>query len=280
MTSPSTPSSYVAFVGRSNLPTRRSFLVRVRESGALAGVVTLGDIVYRAGCSGFIGYFAFEPCTGKGYMSEGVALVLDSAFDELGLNRVEVNVQPGNVRSLALARRLGFRREGFSRKYLLIDGKFRDHVRTALLAEDWFERSAGLTARPGKRAPSAARTAPRRDRTDARGRRARGARPTTRMARAPLRLTTRASTLRLTLLKGTSRRPISLPSASILTSCQLKLARAAPTPPGNRASCPLGARRRDRARRRRRPSARRASGARAAAASRTGSPSRSSARRT
>ena len=65
------------------------------------------------------------------------ALALDFAFGTLKLHRVEVNIQPVNARSLALVERTGFAREGFSRRYVKIGGRWRDHVRCALLAEDW-----------------------------------------------------------------------------------------------------------------------------------------------
>jgi [ribosomal protein S5]-alanine N-acetyltransferase len=64
-------------------------------------------------------------------------VVLDTVFGELRLHRVEANIQPGNARSIALVRRLGFEKEGYSRRYLLIAGDWRDHERWALLAEDW-----------------------------------------------------------------------------------------------------------------------------------------------
>ena len=72
-------------------------------------------------------------------MTEGMAAALDIAFRKLKLHRVEVNIQPNNARSLALATRSGFTREGFSRRYVKISGRWRDHVRFAMLAEDWQE---------------------------------------------------------------------------------------------------------------------------------------------
>jgi len=78
----------------------------------------------------------FVPHAGRGHMSEGLRLVLRRAFGGLGLHRVEANIQPGNTASRALVRRLGFRREGFSRRYLKIAGRWRDHERWALLRED------------------------------------------------------------------------------------------------------------------------------------------------
>ena len=58
------------------------------------------------------------------------------AFDTLGLHRIEANIQPDKLRSIALARRAGFRREGYSPRYLRIEGQGRDHERWALPAGD------------------------------------------------------------------------------------------------------------------------------------------------
>jgi len=75
-------------------------------------------------------------------MTEALALALAVAFGRLRLHRVEANIQPGNIPSLALVRRAGFRREGLSRRYLRIARRWRDHERWALLAEDWRGRRA------------------------------------------------------------------------------------------------------------------------------------------
>jgi ribosomal-protein-alanine N-acetyltransferase len=63
--------------------------------------------------------------------------VIARAFRTLRLHRLEANIQPGNLASIALVRRLGFRREGLSRRYLKIGGRWRDHERWAILAEEW-----------------------------------------------------------------------------------------------------------------------------------------------
>ncbi len=70
-------------------------------------------------------------------MSEGVSLAIDYAFKTLGLHRVEANIQPDNIASINLVKRLGFTKEGFSRRYLKINGEWRDHERWALTVEDW-----------------------------------------------------------------------------------------------------------------------------------------------
>jgi ribosomal-protein-alanine N-acetyltransferase len=108
-----------------------------RRDDALVGVVNLNEIVRGAFQSAYLGYYAFAPLAGQGLMTEGMALVLRHAFRRLGLHRVEANIQPGNRASRALARRLGFRREGFSPRYLKIRGRWRDHERWALVREAW-----------------------------------------------------------------------------------------------------------------------------------------------
>jgi ribosomal-protein-alanine N-acetyltransferase len=91
----------------------------------------------RALKSAYLGFYAFVGCESQGYMKEGLALVLDAAFSELGFHRLEANVQPTNNASSALVARLGFRREGFSPRYLFIDGAWRDHDRWAILSDEW-----------------------------------------------------------------------------------------------------------------------------------------------
>lgn len=113
-----------------------TYLVRRLDDAALVGVFVLSQIFRKAFQNACLGYYGSVTLAGQGYMAEGLELVLDEAFGPLGLHRVEANVQPGNEASLALARRAGFRREGFSPRYLKIGGRWRDHERHAILAED------------------------------------------------------------------------------------------------------------------------------------------------
>ena len=85
--------------------------------------------------SAYLGYYAFAPHQDQGLMTEGLRLVIADAFGRLRLHRLEANVQPGNKASRRLVRRLGFRREGYSPRYLKIRGRWRDHERWALLAD-------------------------------------------------------------------------------------------------------------------------------------------------
>lgn len=110
-------------------------LVARAADGRIAGVVNLNEIVMGPFQSCYLGYYGMAWCAGQGLMTEAVRLATRFAFDTLGLHRVEANIQPGNLRSIALARRLGFRHEGFSPRYLFIAGAWRDHERWALLAD-------------------------------------------------------------------------------------------------------------------------------------------------
>jgi hypothetical protein len=82
----------------------------------------------------------------RGYMREGMDLVLDEAFGALALHRVEANIQPANHASVALARSAGFRLEGFSPRYLLIGGQWRDHERYAITVDEHAAARAGSEA--------------------------------------------------------------------------------------------------------------------------------------
>jgi ribosomal-protein-alanine N-acetyltransferase len=113
-----------------------TFVCRI-EDGAIAGVINVGPIERRALQSAYAGYYAAKALAGQGYMTEGMGLVLGYAFGELKLHRIEANIQPANEKSIALVKRCGFRYEGFSPRYLKIGGRWRDHERWAILAEEW-----------------------------------------------------------------------------------------------------------------------------------------------
>ena len=152
---PSTTAAYRAYLRRVATESHQTYFVVLRSSNEIAGVITLNEIVRGLFQCAYLGCYAFMPHAGRGYMREGLRLVLDRAFGTLRLHRVEANIQPRNRRSLNLFRRTGFRREGYSPRYLKIHGRWRDHERWALLAEEWRERK-----RSGILDPFAARATP------------------------------------------------------------------------------------------------------------------------
>jgi [ribosomal protein S5]-alanine N-acetyltransferase len=116
------------------------FLVIDDESSEIAGVFNISQIVRGSFQSAFLGYYGSARHAGKGLMREGLQLVLDYAFGPLSLHRIEANIQPGNAASIALARGAGFRLEGYSPRYLLIGGQWRDHERYALTVDEHGQR--------------------------------------------------------------------------------------------------------------------------------------------
>ena len=118
------------------------------ETGAMTGVFTISQIVRGAFQSAYLGYYAHEEFAGQGLMREALEQVLDHAFGALGLHRIEANIQPGNAPSIALARGAGFRLEGFSPRYLLIGGQWRDHERYAITIDEHAAAKAANSQRP------------------------------------------------------------------------------------------------------------------------------------
>ncbi len=133
---PNTRKKFEAYVKRMASDLHRGFLVVLLPSGDLVGAIHLNNLIRGPLQGAFLGYYAFAPHAGKGLMREGMRLVLKHAFQKLRLHRLEANIQPGNHASIRLARRCGFVREGFSRRYLKVGGRWRDHERWAVLAEN------------------------------------------------------------------------------------------------------------------------------------------------
>jgi [ribosomal protein S5]-alanine N-acetyltransferase len=137
---PDTAEAFAEYVAGS---TTRIPLV-VEASGELAGIYTFSQIVYGSFRNAYLGYYAFVPHAATGTMRAAMPSVLRFAFDELGLHRLQANVQPDNVRSIGLLRATGWREEGYAVRYLKIGGRWRDHLMFAILAED---------VRPSRRSP-------------------------------------------------------------------------------------------------------------------------------
>lgn len=130
-------ASFLGYLTRCDGDRSIGFIARERDSGRIVGVINLSEIVRGFFQSAYMGYYAVAGMNGRGLMSEAVGLVVTYAFRQVGLHRLEANIQPGNATSKALVKRLGFQQEGYSPRYLKIGGEWRDHERWAILSEEW-----------------------------------------------------------------------------------------------------------------------------------------------
>jgi ribosomal-protein-alanine N-acetyltransferase len=134
---PATRKEFANYMARFDGVSVYRYLVIHRErENEIVGVISINNVVRGAFQSGALGYYAFSPYAGQGLMTEALRLVIAEAFGKLKLHRLEANIQPGNLASIALAKKCGFRCEGLSPRMLKICGKWRDHERWAILAED------------------------------------------------------------------------------------------------------------------------------------------------
>ena len=131
---PDTPPAFRAYMRQMAAPGSHAFLVCRRDSGAIVGVVNVTNVVMGLFRSAYLGYYAFAAHQGQGLMREGLQAVVRHAFVQLKLHRLEANIQPGNAPSITLVKACGFRKEGYSPRYLKIAGRWRDHERWAIVA--------------------------------------------------------------------------------------------------------------------------------------------------
>lgn len=99
------------------------------------GIIGLNNIIRGAFQSAFLGYKLDKIYVNKGYMSMAVALVVQYAFEELSLHRIEANVMPHNRASLRVLEKNHFINEGMSRAYLKINGVWEDHIHMVRIHE-------------------------------------------------------------------------------------------------------------------------------------------------
>lgn len=126
---------------RKFLADEHRYLVCLTESHEIVGTFHISSIVRGLFQSAFLGYNAFIPYAGRGYMRAGLKLLISEAFSNLNLHRLEANIQPDNVASIALFAGAGFVKEGFSKSYLRVNGvDWKDHERWAIVNPDWQDR--------------------------------------------------------------------------------------------------------------------------------------------
>ncbi|SEK78446.1 ribosomal-protein-alanine N-acetyltransferase [Pseudoxanthomonas sp. GM95] len=137
------PAGFEAWFARTHAADYVSLIAFERGSGQVAGVFNASQISRGNFLNACLGYYACQPCAGHGLMRAALPQVLAHLFGVVGLHRIEANIQPDNAPSIALARGAGFRLEGYSPRYLKINGQWRDHERWALLADE-----VGFSATP------------------------------------------------------------------------------------------------------------------------------------
>ncbi|NLB34028.1 MAG: GNAT family N-acetyltransferase [Tissierellia bacterium] len=111
------------------------FWIIKKEDNKLIGNICLSNIIMGNFKSCFMGYKLDKDEINNGFMTEAISELVQIMFDDFGLHRIEVNVVPPNERSLKVMKKLNFEQEGFSKRYLEINGKWEDHVHFATYAD-------------------------------------------------------------------------------------------------------------------------------------------------
>ena len=134
---PLTQEQFAAFLKRANRETSICVFICLVTDGSIIGAISLSQLFRGGFQNAYLGYYVGAQYSGQGLMTEALQLLLRYAFKDLRLHRLEANIQPGNIASIALVKRAGFVLEGYSKRYLKICGRWRDHERWAILADDW-----------------------------------------------------------------------------------------------------------------------------------------------
>lgn len=129
---PLTDRAFAHYYARMRRDDHEGLLVCRACDERIAGVININNIVRGSFLSASLGYYVGAPFKGQGYMCSGLKQVVEFAFEQLGLHRLEANIQPSNLPSLRLVERCGFVHEGLSPAFLFIDGRWRDHERWAV----------------------------------------------------------------------------------------------------------------------------------------------------
>lgn len=108
----------------------------IELDGRFVGQLTIGNVTHGALRSAWIGYWVHSEVTGRGVATAALALGLDHCFGPVRLHRVEATVRPENVASRSVLGKVGFREEGLLRRYLDVDGDWRDHLLVAITVEE------------------------------------------------------------------------------------------------------------------------------------------------
>lgn len=132
---PDNEERFAELIVRNEFENFQSFVVLEYESNEIIGLFNLSQIARGNFQSAYLSYYTHANFARKGYMKEALELLLTFVFNDFGLHRLEANIQPENIASIALVKSCGFTKEGFSKKYLKINGIWSDHERWAITKE-------------------------------------------------------------------------------------------------------------------------------------------------
>lgn len=154
------PRSFAAMVRTMRREARagRQLPFVIELDGRFVGQLTVSNVLRGSAQFASVGYWVDEAYAGRGIVTRAVALAVDHCFGPVGLHRIEVAIRPENHSSLRVVEKLGFAEVGHARRYLHIDGEWRDHRLFALTQEDVPEGllarlERGLREGPGARDP-------------------------------------------------------------------------------------------------------------------------------
>lgn len=142
---PYPPEDRASFLARCSMRERERQLgtgygFGIFSMGRFVGEVNLSSIQRGPFQNAYVGYWMDQLQAGRGYVPEACVLVFRFAFEDLGLHRLQISIIPRNRPSRRVAQKLWLRGEGIALRYLEIDGRWEDHVRYAVTAEEWVER--------------------------------------------------------------------------------------------------------------------------------------------
>lgn len=134
---PSNQNEFDNYIAHLDSPNFFGVFIADKVTMELIGVCNASQIVLGRFRSCYLGFYVNAVHARRGFMLEGMSLLLTHLFTNLELHRAEANIQPNNVASRTLVQRLGFELEGYSKNYLFINGAWKDHERWAIRKEIW-----------------------------------------------------------------------------------------------------------------------------------------------
>jgi ribosomal-protein-alanine N-acetyltransferase len=122
----------------------------IELDGEFCGQLTIGNVTHGALRSAWIGYWVAKEHNGGGVATAALALGVDHGFGPVGLHRIEATVRPENAPSRAVLAKAGFREEGLLKRYLEVDGGWRDHLLVAITIEELNGSATSTLVRNGR----------------------------------------------------------------------------------------------------------------------------------